>query len=129
MISRDVMHISHVSTLRKTTEGKIYRTEERGHDRTHQSMASGVVSPPLAALSLPSRFINIAVPVSFFHLPNAAERCRTGGCCAGAAATGCDAAGVGSGAATPVAGGGMRNAGLFSELTLVEGGVIGDWTA
>ena len=23
----------------------------------------------------------------------------------------------------------MRNAGLFSELTLVEGGVIGDWTA
>ena len=37
--------------------------------------------------------------------------------------------GVGSGAATPVAGGGMRNAGLFSELTLVEGGVIGDWTA
>ena len=29
MISRDIMHISHVSTLRKTTEGKIYRTEER----------------------------------------------------------------------------------------------------
>ena len=93
-------------------------------------MASGEWCPPLAALSLPSRFINIAVPVSFFHLPNAAERCRVaGGCCAGAAATGCGTTGVGSGAATPVAGGGMRNAGLFSELTLVEGGVIGDWTA